>query len=94
MEAANEMRSHIGNIEYYVQELKKLTKKQLERDCDIGNAVGIAPDPGSVRFDSLGIIYSSLTWIDVYTECMKNMIKRAEGQDGKLRVVGEENAEG
>lgn len=94
METGNEIRSAVRNIRYYCEKVQELSKAQFNRDFDMGKLTGMNPEPGSVRFDCLGIIRSAANWIGVYCENIEANVKYAEELDEKLRPPPEEKEQG
>ena len=90
METAAEIRSALKNIRYYAEQIYELSKKQFNRDFDIGTVTGMNPEPGTVRFDCLGSIGAATNWIGTYCDNIEVNVKHAEGLDQKLRPVPEE----
>ena len=93
METANEIRSAVKNIRYYTQIIHDLAKQQFDKDFDIGNLVGMAVEPGSKRFDTLGCIQANTEWLNVYCNNIEANVKHAEELDGKLRPEEETEEE-
>lgn len=93
METASEIRSALKNIRYYADQIYELSKKQFNRDFDVGTATGMNPEPGSIRFDCLGAIGAATKWFDTYCNNIESNLKHAEEQDQKLRPVPEEKEE-
>ena len=87
METANEIKSALKNIRYYSKQINELSKKQFERDFEIGHVTGMNPEPGSVRFDCLGAIGTATHWIETYCDNIEANVKGAESQDQKLRPL-------
>ncbi len=90
MESASEIRSAVNNIRYYSKQINELSNKQFNRDCEIGQLIGISTEPGSVRFTCLGCICSAANWIETYCKNIEANVKYAEEQDKKLRPEPEE----
>lgn len=86
MESSNEIRSAVRNIRYYSGKIKELVSQQFDRDVEIGNAVGVNIEPGTIRFDCLGAMSSTAQWIESYCAHIEANLKSAESQDNKLRV--------
>ena len=85
METAPEIRSALKNIRYYAEQIYELSKKQFNRDFDIGTVTGMNPEPGTVRFDCLGSIGAATNWIGTYCDNIESNVKHAEELDQKLR---------
>ena len=90
METASEIRSALKNIRYYADQIYELSKKQFNRDCDIGQVTGMNPEPGSIRFDCLGAMGAATNWIGAYCDNIEANVKHAEAMDQKLRPAPEE----
>ena len=90
METANEIRSAVNNIRYYAKVVSELSKKQFNRDIEIGQVVGVNTEPGSIRFDCLGAIGAATKWIETYCDNIIENTKWAEAQDSKLRITTKE----
>lgn len=93
METASEIRSILNNIRFYSKKLEELAKQQFNKDCEIGQVVGINPEPGGVRFNCLGAIGAATKWIETYCDNIEVNVKSAEEQDQKLRPLPEETEE-
>ena len=90
METASEIRSAVGNIRFYANNIEKLARKQFERDMEIGQITGVNSEPGTVRFDCLGAMGAATNWIETYCDNIEANVKHAEEQDQKLRPTLEE----
>jgi len=93
METSSEIKSAIANMKYYATEIDRLVKLQLDKDCSNEKYINTAELPTGIRYNSLGIINSSLGWIDTYLVCIENMVKKAEEQDEKLKIKVEDDNE-
>lgn len=93
METGNEIKSAIKNIRYYCDKIDELARKQFNRDCEIGQVTGINPEPGTKRFDSLGLVGMAITWMRVYCDNIEVNVKHAEEEDEKLKPPPEEKKE-
>jgi len=92
METASEIRSALTNLRYYSKKIYELSKKQFDRDFEIGLVTGMNPEPGSVRFDCLGAIGAATNLIETYCDNIETNVKHAEKLDKELNplVVSEE----
>lgn len=90
METANEIRGAINNIRYYASQVYELSRKQFNRDFEIGQVTGMNSEPGSTRFDCLGTIGAATNWINTYCDNIESNVKYAEEFDQKLRPLPEE----
>ena len=93
METASEIRSALKNLRYYSKQIYELSKKQFERDFEIGLVTGMNPEPGSVRFDCLGAVGAATSWIETYCDNIESNVKHAEELDQKLRPLPKEQGE-
>ncbi len=89
METANEIKGAISNIQYYGEEVRKLARKQMDKDVALGHQLGIDTSAGSVRFNSIGAMDTAAEMIGIYCQNILANIEAAEKQD-KLLFVPEE----
>jgi len=87
MKTANEIRNAIENIKYYSQRIETLAKQQFEADASLND---INAQVGSIRFDALGTIRASCSWLNTYCDNISSNLKTAEEQDRLLQSDKEE----
>jgi len=93
MDTGNELRQAIKNIRYYTEEIDRLAKQQFNIDFDMGNLVGMEVEPGSKRFNCIGMIETNVEWINVYCNNIEANINHAEELDKELKPKDEESQE-
>ncbi len=92
MEYAEEIRSNIKNIQYYVKKIDEACHAQFNNDIKAGNENGFA-SPASIRFEALGCIESAGARILLYCDNLLANVKIAEEQDNKILYKEESEGE-
>lgn len=90
MQKANEIRSSIENIKYYVDEIKKLSKEQFNLDLKRGEEIGVNVNPGTLRYDALAVICMDCELFNTYLLNIEANLKTAESQDKMLNIIESE----
>ena len=84
MQTSEEMKSYLKNIRFYTEQVNKLARKQFKADEESANKIGIAEEPGGIRFDCLLCIILACEKVQLYTQNIESNINQAEAQDKKL----------
>ena len=94
MQTASEIRDAVKNIRYYTSRIKVLAGKQINLDFTQAHSLGINLNPGTTRFDCLGIIGATCNWLDTYCDNIESNLKIAIEQDKLLYVQEQGEGEG
>lgn len=89
MQKANEIRSNIENIKYYITEINKLCRQQYGLDIKRGEEIGVNVNPGTLRYDALAVICMDCELFDTYLQNIEANLKTAESQDKLLHIAEE-----
>lgn len=89
MEKASDIENAVKNIKYYSSKIREAANAQMQIDYRIADQLGINIEPGTLRFDALGIIESNCEWFNVYGDNVLANLESAKRQD-KVLFIREE----
>ena len=89
MQTAQEITSNLKNLHYYSDKIAELAKKQFDLDFARGQDIGINSEPGSIRYNCLGIIVEVCALIDCYCDNINANLQSAIKQDKVLHIEEE-----
>ena len=89
MQTATEITSNLRNLCFYSDKIAESAKKQFELDYIRGQELGINTNPGSIRYDCLGVIVEVCALIDCYCDNIDANLQTAIKQDKTLHIEEE-----
>lgn len=83
------------NLEYYLENIAREAKAQIDEDIEIGHELGINAEDGHKRFTALAAIDGSCTWMQDYIIGIRANVKTAK-EIGKVlfKEIDDDNQEG